>query len=89
MLPYNDVDAVEAAFAAHGDEIAAIITEAAAGNMGVVAPRDGFNARLAEIAHRHGALLIVDEVMTGFRVVRGRLVRRSIRPTPTSTRSAR
>jgi glutamate-1-semialdehyde 2,1-aminomutase len=71
VLPYNDVAAVEAAFAADGDEIAAVITEAAAGNMGVVAPRDGFNQRLAEIAHEHGALLIVDEVMTGFRVSAG------------------
>jgi glutamate-1-semialdehyde 2,1-aminomutase len=48
-----------------------VITEAAAGNMGVVAPRDGFNQRLAEIAHAHGALLVVDEVMTGFRVSAG------------------
>ncbi|WP_432983512.1 glutamate-1-semialdehyde 2,1-aminomutase [Dactylosporangium sp. CA-233914] len=71
VLPYNDVPALEAAFAAHGDQIAAIITEAAAGNMGVVAPRDGFNTKLAELAHRHGALLILDEVMTGFRVSRG------------------
>ncbi|MER7006615.1 glutamate-1-semialdehyde 2,1-aminomutase [Dactylosporangium sp. NPDC000555] len=70
VLPYNDVAAVEAAFEAHGDQIAAVITEAAAGNMGVVAPRDGFNAKLAELAHRHGALLILDEVMTGFRVSR-------------------
>ena len=70
VLPYNDVSAVETAFAAAGDEIAAVITEAAAGNMGVVAPRDGFNATLARIAHAHGALLIVDEVMTGFRVSR-------------------
>ena len=70
VLPYNDVAAVEAAFAAN-DDIAAIITEAAAGNMGVVAPRDGFNQRLAEIAHAHGALLVVDEVMTGFRVAAG------------------
>ena len=70
VLPYNDIAAVEAAFAADGD-IAAVITEAAPGNMGVVAPRDGFNGRLAEVAHRHGALLIVDEVMTGFRVARG------------------
>ena len=70
VLPYNDIAAVEAAFAEHGAQIAAVITEAAAGNMGVVAPRDGFNARLAEIAHRHGALLIIDEVMTGFRVSR-------------------
>ena len=71
VLPYNDVAAVEAAFAESGAEIAAVITEAAAGNMGVVAPRDGFNQRLAEIAHAHGALLIVDEVMTGFRVSAG------------------
>jgi glutamate-1-semialdehyde 2,1-aminomutase len=71
VLPYNDVAAVEAAFAADGEHIAAVITEAAAGNMGVVAPRDGFNKALAEIAHRHGALLILDEVMTGFRVARG------------------
>jgi len=71
VLPYNDASAVEAAFAAGGGEIAAIITEAAAGNMGVIAPREGFNQRLAEIAHAHGALLIVDEVMTGFRVSAG------------------
>jgi glutamate-1-semialdehyde 2,1-aminomutase len=71
VLPYNDIAAVEAAFAEHGPEIAAVITEAAAGNMGVIAPRDGFNAQLAELAHRNGALLIVDEVMTGFRVHRG------------------
>ncbi|MBQ1026247.1 glutamate-1-semialdehyde 2,1-aminomutase [Micromonospora sp. C95] len=70
VLPYNDVTAVEAAFAAEGQHIAAVITEAAPGNMGVVAPRDGFNAQLARIAHAHGALLIVDEVMTGFRVAR-------------------
>lgn len=68
VLPYHDLAAVEAAFAAQGDRIAAIITEAAAGNMGVIAPRDGFNAALARIAHAHGALLILDEVMTGFRV---------------------
>jgi glutamate-1-semialdehyde 2,1-aminomutase len=70
VLPYNDVAAVEAAFAEHGDEIAVVITEAAAANMGVVAPRDGFNGELARIAHAHGALLVVDEVMTGFRVAR-------------------
>ncbi|MDI1461850.1 glutamate-1-semialdehyde 2,1-aminomutase [Catellatospora sp. KI3] len=70
VLPYNDLAAVEQAFTAHGPDIAAVITEAAAGNMGVVAPLPGFNAGLAEIAHRHGALLIIDEVMTGFRVSR-------------------
>jgi glutamate-1-semialdehyde 2,1-aminomutase len=71
VLPYNDVAAVEAAFAAHGSDIAVVITEAAAANMGVVAPEPGFNAALARIAHEHGALLVVDEVMTGFRVARG------------------
>jgi glutamate-1-semialdehyde 2,1-aminomutase len=68
VLPYNDVAAAEAVFASRGEQIAAVITEAAAGNMGVVAPRPGFNARLAELCHAHDALLIVDEVMTGFRV---------------------
>lgn len=67
VLRYNDVTAVETAFATQGDQIAAIITEAAAGNMGVIAPRTGFNAALARIAHSYGALLVVDEVMTGFR----------------------
>lgn len=71
VLPYNDIAAVEAAFAADPTGIACVITEAAAGNMGVVAPRDGFNAKLADVAHRYGALLIVDEVMTGFRAARG------------------
>ncbi|HET9141017.1 glutamate-1-semialdehyde 2,1-aminomutase [Actinophytocola sp.] len=68
VLPYNDIDAVRAAFDAHGGEIAAVITEAAAGNMGAVPPDSGFNAALREITAGHGALLIMDEVMTGFRV---------------------
>ncbi|MGK5441312.1 glutamate-1-semialdehyde 2,1-aminomutase [Micromonospora sp. URMC 105] len=70
VLPYNDLAAVEKVFAEEGRHIAAVITEAAAGNMGVVAPQDNFNQRLASIAHADGALLIVDEVMTGFRVSR-------------------
>ncbi|MGE5830234.1 MAG: glutamate-1-semialdehyde 2,1-aminomutase, partial [Micromonosporaceae bacterium] len=71
VVPYNDLDAVGAVFAADGANVAAIITEAAAGNMGVVPPAPGFNAGLVRIAHEHGALLILDEVMTGFRVARG------------------
>lgn len=67
VVPYNDIEAVRAAFAEHGDQIACIIAEAAAGNMGTVAPVEGFNAQLKDIAHAHGALLILDEVMTGFR----------------------
>jgi glutamate-1-semialdehyde 2,1-aminomutase len=70
VLPYNDVGAVEQTFTRFGDEIAAVITEASPGNMGVVPPADGFNAALRDITARHGALLIVDEVMTGFRVSR-------------------
>ncbi len=68
VLPYNDPEAVERAFAEHGDEIACVIAEACPANMGVVAPRDGFNARIKEVAHANGALLILDEVLTGFRV---------------------
>ncbi|MYV99071.1 glutamate-1-semialdehyde 2,1-aminomutase [Streptomyces sp. SID3343] len=68
VLPYNDLAAVESAFAVHGDEIACVITEAAPGNMGVVTPRPGFNAGLKALCERHGALFVSDEVMTGFRV---------------------
>jgi glutamate-1-semialdehyde 2,1-aminomutase len=74
VLGYNDRAAVRGAFDTFGDQIAAVITEAAPGNMGVVPPRTedgiGFNAFLAAIAHEHGALFISDEVMTGFRVSR-------------------
>ncbi|MGJ3508924.1 glutamate-1-semialdehyde 2,1-aminomutase [Enemella sp. A6] len=72
VCEYNDRDAVAAAFAAHGDSIAAVITEATPGNMGVVPPSivdgENFNAYLRRVAHEHGALFISDEVMTGFRV---------------------
>ncbi|HEY9523631.1 MAG TPA: glutamate-1-semialdehyde 2,1-aminomutase, partial [Thermopolyspora sp.] len=68
VLPYNSVAAVEKAFAEAGDEIAAVITEACPANMGVVPPLPGFNRRLRELCTTHGALLIVDEVLTGFRV---------------------
>ncbi|MFF1828678.1 glutamate-1-semialdehyde 2,1-aminomutase [Paenarthrobacter sp. NPDC058040] len=67
VLPYNDLAAVEEAFAAHGNHIAAVITEAAPANMGVVTPGEGFNAGLSRITKEHGALLILDEVLTGFR----------------------
>lgn len=70
VVPYNDAEAVRRAFAEHGDDIACVITEAAAGNMGPVAPVEGFNAELREITRRAGALLVMDEVMTGFRVSR-------------------
>lgn len=68
VLPYNDVDSVAAVFGQFGDQIAAVITEASPGNMGVVPPAPGFNAALRAITREHGALLIIDEVMTGFRV---------------------
>jgi glutamate-1-semialdehyde 2,1-aminomutase len=68
VVPYNDRDAVTAAFATYGDRIAALITEAAPGNMGVVPPQPGFNAFLAETCRSHSALFISDEVMTGFRI---------------------
>jgi glutamate-1-semialdehyde 2,1-aminomutase len=67
VVPYNDLDAVAAAFAAHPDRIAAVIAEAAPGNMGVVPPDPGFTLGLARLCREHGALFISDEVMTGFR----------------------
>ncbi|WP_281351122.1 glutamate-1-semialdehyde 2,1-aminomutase [Microlunatus speluncae] len=74
VLPYNDRAAVREAFATYGDQIAAVISESAPGNMGVIDPGvedgAGFNAFLRDQAHDHGALLILDEVMTGFRVSR-------------------
>lgn len=70
VVDYNDLDAVRAAFAENPGQIAAVIAEASAGNMGTVHPEDGFNAALKEIAHADGALLVLDEVMTGFRTSR-------------------
>ena len=67
VVPYNDIQAVKRAFAEHEGQIAAVITEAAAGNMGTVTPHNNFNARLKDLCHNNGALLILDEVMTGFR----------------------
>ena len=68
VLPYNDLPALEAVFAARGSEIAAVITEGVPANMGVVPPVDGFEAAVARLCSEHGALLVLDEVMTGFRV---------------------
>jgi len=68
VIPYNNIDAVREVFEAHPKDIAGIILEAAAANMGVVPPLPGFNAEVAKIAHKHGALVISDEVLTGFRV---------------------
>ncbi|MBI4381727.1 MAG: glutamate-1-semialdehyde 2,1-aminomutase [candidate division NC10 bacterium] len=70
-LPYNDSDAVRAAFQSIGKEIACLIVEPVAGNMGVVPPKLGFLEALREITAAHGSLLIFDEVMTGFRLGRG------------------
>jgi glutamate-1-semialdehyde 2,1-aminomutase len=70
-LPYNSVEALEQAFAAHGAEIAAVILEPVVGNMGCVLPSPEFLAALHSLTRQHGALLIFDEVMTGFRVARG------------------
>jgi len=70
VVPYNDLAAVRTVFEEFGSQIAAVITEAAAGNMGAIAPAEGFNQGLRDITAQHGALLIMDEVMTGFRVSR-------------------
>jgi glutamate-1-semialdehyde 2,1-aminomutase len=70
VLPYNDVAAVTESFAFYGDQIACVITEAAAGNMGAVAPAEGFNESLSRLCREHGALFVSDEVMTGFRASR-------------------
>jgi len=68
VLDYNDLDGVEEAFACHGNDIACVIVEPIAGNMNLVKPEPGFLEGLRELCTRHGALLIFDEVMTGFRV---------------------
>lgn len=70
-LPYNDLPAAEAAFAAIGDEVACVIVEPVAGNMNCVLPEPGFLEGLRALCDRHGAILIFDEVMTGFRVALG------------------
>ena len=68
VLPYNDAEAVRQAFATNGPDIACVITEACPANMGVVPPAAGFNELLSALCGEYGALLIMDEVLTGFRV---------------------
>jgi glutamate-1-semialdehyde 2,1-aminomutase len=81
VVPYNDVDAVAAAFAAHPGRIAAVIVEPVAANVGVIPPAPGFLEGLREITAAHGALLVFDEVITGFRVAHGGAqARYAIRP---------
>src|SRR5690242_16564300 len=80
-LPYNSLEAVEAAFRAHGERIAAVIVEPVVGNMGCVPPLPGYLEGMPAITEKHGALLIFDEVMTGFRVAfGGAQARYGIRP---------
>lgn len=69
--PFNDAEALKRTFDEHGEHIAACIVEPVVGNMGCVAPREGFLRELREVTREHGALLIFDEVMTGFRLARG------------------
>ncbi len=71
VLPYNDAAALEELFAAQGEEIAAVIVEAVPANAGLFLPRPGYVQLLRDLTAKHGALLIFDEVMTGFRVARG------------------
>jgi glutamate-1-semialdehyde 2,1-aminomutase len=68
VLPYNDIDTVSEVLSLYGNQVACIITEAAPANMGVVAPALGFNQALRSLCNRYGCLLILDEVLTGFRV---------------------
>jgi glutamate-1-semialdehyde 2,1-aminomutase len=80
-LPYNSLEALEEAFRAHGERIAAVIVEPVVGNMGCVPPEAGYLEGMREITARYGALLIFDEVMTGFRVAfGGAQARYGIRP---------
>jgi len=71
LAPYNDAEATAGLFAEYGDDIAAVLVEPVAGNMGVIPPAEGFLQALREQTRRHGTLLIFDEVMTGFRVAFG------------------
>jgi glutamate-1-semialdehyde 2,1-aminomutase len=70
-VPYNDLEGVESLFKEHKDKIAAVIVEPVAANMGVVLPKEGFLQGLRDLTRKHGALLIIDEVITGFRMHNG------------------
>src|SRR6185295_770930 len=70
-LPFNDLEALELLFAQQGDDIAAVILEPVVGNMGFVLPEIGYLKGLRDVTSHHGALLVFDEVMTGFRVALG------------------
>jgi glutamate-1-semialdehyde 2,1-aminomutase len=71
VAPFNDVRALEKLFREHGDDIAALILEPVAGNMGLVEPEGGYHEAVRALTREHGALLVIDEVMTGFRLARG------------------
>ena len=70
-VPYNDLDALEEALSRWGDDVAAILVEPIVGNFGIVLPKDGFLEGINQLAHQHGALVIYDEVITGFRFTYG------------------
>lgn len=76
VTPYNDVEALAQLFAERGADVAAVIVEPVAGNMGVVEPTPAFRTALRDLTRAHGALLIADEVMTGFRLARGGAIER-------------
>jgi glutamate-1-semialdehyde 2,1-aminomutase len=76
VVPFNDVPALEAAFDVHGPELACVLVEAVAGNMGTVPPEPGFLEAIAAGCRRVGALFVCDEVMTGFRLAPGGAVER-------------
>lgn len=71
VLPFNDSEALKAIFASHGQDIAAVIVEGVPANAGLYLPRPGFYGLIAQLCREHGALFILDEVMTGFRVAKG------------------
>ena len=83
VASFNDLDAVSSLFADHGDEIACVFVEPIAGNMGLVPPVEGFLQGLRDLTEKHGALLVFDEVMTGFRVAWGGVSR--IRSSPSGS----